>query len=58
MDRAGNLFSERRLQECLQEVKGATPAELIRGAVRVVKQFAAGAEQSDDITALAIQYRL
>ena len=58
MDRAGNLFSERRLQECLQGVKEVAPAELIRGAVRVVKQFAAGAEQSDDITALAIQYRL
>ena len=58
MDRADNLFSERRLQECLQGVKGVTPAELIRGAVRVVKQFAAGAEQSDDITALAIQYKL
>jgi hypothetical protein len=39
-------------------VKEVAPAELIRGAVRVVKQFAAGAEQSDDITALAIQYRL
>jgi sigma-B regulation protein RsbU (phosphoserine phosphatase) len=58
MDRADNLFSERRLLECLQGVKGVTPAELIRGAVRVVKQFAAGAEQSDDITALAIQYKL
>ena len=43
MDRASNLFSERRLQECLQGVKEVVPAELIRGAVRVVKQFAAGA---------------
>ena len=41
-----------------KECKEVAPAELIRGAVRVVKQFAAGAEQSDDITALAIQYRL
>ncbi len=58
MDRTGSFFSERRLRECLQGVKGVTPAELIRGAVSMVRQFAAGAEQSDDITALAIQYRL
>ncbi len=58
MDRTDNLFSERRLQECLQEVSRATPLELIRGAVSAVKRFATGAEQSDDITALAIQYRL
>jgi phosphoserine phosphatase RsbU/P len=58
MDRADNLFSERRLQQCLQEVSRATPLELIRGAVSAVKRFATGAEQSDDITALAIQYRL
>ena len=57
MDRAENLFSERRLQECLREVAGVTPLELIRGAVGAVKRFATGAEQSDDITALAIQYR-
>lgn len=57
MDRAGNLFSERRLQECLQEVSGAAPLELIRGAVNAVKRFASGAEQSDDITVLAIQYQ-
>src|SRR5262249_519939 len=70
MDRGENLFSERRLQECLREVAGGRPLELIRGVVggvtRVerigggvgaVKRFATGAEQSDDITALAIQYR-
>ncbi|HEV8712868.1 MAG TPA: GAF domain-containing SpoIIE family protein phosphatase [Candidatus Binatia bacterium] len=56
MDHAGNLFSERRLQDCLQQVSGAAPLELIRDAVSAVKRFASGAEQSDDITALAIRY--
>ena len=56
MDRAYNLFSDHRLLECLQDMSGAVPADLIRGAVSAVKRFAVGAEQSDDITALAIQY--
>src|SRR5262245_8382858 len=56
MDRAANLFSESRLQACLQTLTSATPPELVRGAVAAVKHFATGAEQSDDITALAIQY--
>jgi len=56
MDRAYNLFSDHRLLACLQDMRGAVPAELIRSAVGAVKRFAAGAEQSDDITALAIQY--
>jgi len=56
MDRAANLFSETRLQACLQEITRAAPPELIRGAVSAVKHFATGAEQSDDMTALAIQY--
>jgi serine phosphatase RsbU (regulator of sigma subunit) len=55
MDSANNLFSEHRLQECLQDLAGTAPAELIRGVVGAVRRFAAGAEQSDDITALAIQ---
>jgi phosphoserine phosphatase RsbU/P len=56
MDRAGNLFSDLRLQECLQRVNGAASTEVIRNALEAVKQFAAGAEQSDDITTLALRY--
>ena len=56
MDRAGNLFTEPRLQECLQQANGATPTEVIRRALEAVKRFATGAEQSDDITTLAIRY--
>ena len=56
MDRAGNFFSDRRLQEFLQRAHGSSPTELIRGVVNEVKRFSCGAEQSDDITTLAIQY--
>ena len=53
---AGNLFTEPRLQACLQQANGAAPTEVIRNALEAVKQFATGAEQSDDITTLAIRY--
>jgi serine phosphatase RsbU (regulator of sigma subunit) len=56
MDRAYNLFSDHRLLACLQDLSDAVPADLVRGAVGAIKRFTAGAEQSDDITALAIQY--
>jgi sigma-B regulation protein RsbU (phosphoserine phosphatase) len=56
MDSAGNLFSERRLQEFLQRAPKLSPTELIQNVVSEVKRFSCGAEQSDDITALAIQY--
>jgi len=56
MDRAGNLFTEPRLQDCLRGVNGGSPTEVIRNALEAVKQFTAGAEQSDDITTLAIRY--
>jgi sigma-B regulation protein RsbU (phosphoserine phosphatase) len=56
MDGAGTLFSDHRLWRFLQEVNGSPPRELIRRAMGAVKQFTAGAEQSDDITALALQY--
>ena len=56
MDGAGNFFSERRLQEFLQRANGSSPTKLIRSVVDEVKRFSYGAEQSDDMTALAIQY--
>jgi serine phosphatase RsbU (regulator of sigma subunit) len=56
MDSAGNLFSDRRLQEFLQRAPKLSPTELVRSVVSEVKRFSGGVEQSDDITALAIQY--
>lgn len=57
MDSAGNLFSEYRLEEVLRRTADRTPRELIQGVMSEVQRFTAGAEQSDDITALAIQLR-
>jgi serine phosphatase RsbU (regulator of sigma subunit) len=56
MDANGNLFSEDRLQSALQRDQSPPPMEVIRRTLEEVKQFVAGAEQSDDITTLAIRY--
>jgi sigma-B regulation protein RsbU (phosphoserine phosphatase) len=56
MDRAATLFSDRRLREYLTRMHGLSSAVLTRGVLAEVHRFAAGAVQSDDITALAIQY--
>jgi len=56
MDSTSNLFSDRRLQEFLQHTPKLSPTELVRSVVSEVKRFSGGAEQSDDITALAIHY--
>jgi sigma-B regulation protein RsbU (phosphoserine phosphatase) len=56
MDSTGNLFSDHRLREFLQRAHKLSPTELIHSVVSEVKRFSCGAEQSDDITALALQY--
>jgi sigma-B regulation protein RsbU (phosphoserine phosphatase) len=56
MDANGNLFSDDRLQSALQRDQSPPPIEVIRRTLEEVKQFVAGAEQSDDITTLAIRY--
>ena len=56
MDADGNLFSDNRLQTSLQRDQSPPPIEVIRRTLDEVKQFVAGAEQSDDITTLAIRY--
>src|SRR5262249_8031612 len=38
MDRAGNLFTELRLQECLQRANGSAATDVIRNALAAVKQ--------------------
>ncbi len=57
MDRAHNLFSDHRLYECLTRMNGVAPVEIIHSVLEEVQQFSSGAEQSDDITALAVHYR-
>jgi phosphoserine phosphatase RsbU/P len=56
MDPAGQFFSERRLESILTQTKFASAREQIEHLTSQITLFAAGAEQSDDITALAIRY--
>ena len=56
MDPAGQFFSEHRLESILTQTKFASAREQIEHLTSQITHFAAGAEQSDDITALAIRY--
>ncbi|MCS6806618.1 MAG: SpoIIE family protein phosphatase [Acidobacteriota bacterium] len=51
-----NFFSEHRLTEFLQRISDSSLPEMIQGVVGEVKNFSAGAPQTDDITILAIRY--
>src|SRR5262245_20779376 len=56
LDPAGQFFSEWHLEAILVQTKLASAREQIEHLTREITHFAAGAEQSDDITALAIRY--
>ena len=56
MDPAGKFFSEQRLESILTQTKFASARRQIDHLTNQITLFAAGAEQSDDITALAIRY--
>jgi phosphoserine phosphatase RsbU/P len=56
MDSDGNQFTEERLQASLQRDQSPPPKAAIQRALDEVKHFVAGAEQSDDITTLALRY--
>jgi sigma-B regulation protein RsbU (phosphoserine phosphatase) len=56
MDPAGEFFSEQRLESSLTQSQFASAREQIERLTNQVALFAARAEQSDDITALAIRY--
>jgi phosphoserine phosphatase RsbU/P len=56
MDPAGQLFSEQRVESILTQTKFASAREQIEHLTSQITLFAAGAEQSDDIAALAIRY--
>jgi sigma-B regulation protein RsbU (phosphoserine phosphatase) len=55
MDSAENQFSDARLNEVLQKLHVAAPAELIHGVVESVRAFCGEAPQTDDITTLALK---
>jgi sigma-B regulation protein RsbU (phosphoserine phosphatase) len=55
-DRNGEFFNEWRLQAYLEE-HAAEPADvLVSGLHRNLQEFAAGAQQADDITTLALRF--
>jgi sigma-B regulation protein RsbU (phosphoserine phosphatase) len=51
-----NQFFDERLEQFLLANAAGTPEQLVSGLQAVVRQFAAGAAQADDITVLALQF--
>ena len=56
MDVDGNLFGEDRLEETLSKYKDMNPRSVGVGVRRAITDFTLDAEQSDDITMLALKY--
>jgi len=57
MNEARELFSEERLFKTLELNAAGSPKEIVSAVSDAVNEFAAGFEQSDDITVLAICYK-
>lgn len=55
-DLRGEMFTERRLQQVLDEAAGRPPRELVDMVVKAVETFAAGTSQSDDLTMLVVRF--
>ena len=56
-DAAGNQFGAARLEATLDAARGYSAADLVRNVLGATASFTAGAEQSDDITCLALTFR-
>jgi sigma-B regulation protein RsbU (phosphoserine phosphatase) len=56
MDSSETLYSDQRLERFLANNRGFSPRQIIGDLVGDVRHFAGAAPQSDDITALALQY--
>jgi sigma-B regulation protein RsbU (phosphoserine phosphatase) len=54
---AGEEFGTARLEAALEQASGLGSAAVVRRLLDQVSAFAAGADQSDDITCLALVYR-
>jgi len=57
MNEGGELFSEGRLKSGLIELHGKAIQEIIEGIMKEIHSFSQGAEQSDDITMLAVRFK-
>ncbi len=56
-DAENNEFGTARLESALEDGRNRGAAELVRGVLGATAAFTAGAEQSDDITCLALVFR-
>ena len=54
---AGEEFGEARLLACLEGHRDAAPADVLKRILSSVREFAASAAQSDDVTALVLKYK-
>jgi sigma-B regulation protein RsbU (phosphoserine phosphatase) len=53
---SGEEYGEERLLECAIQFREKSVADLLEGILASVRQFTAGAVQSDDVTALVLRY--
>jgi sigma-B regulation protein RsbU (phosphoserine phosphatase) len=53
---AGDFFGEERTEQELLRLKGTGAEALVKAMREIVRTFAEGAEQSDDITLMALKY--
>ncbi len=55
-NKANNMFSEKRLAEFLASREYESVEDIVRSTVSDVKRFEDGADQTDDMTVLAVQF--
>lgn len=56
-DAEGHLFGTGRMIDALNEDPDASPEQILKNVRKAVDEFVQGAEQSDDLTMLCIEYR-
>ena len=56
MSATGDEYGEAKIIECVQRNKALDPARLLDALFSDVRDFARGAAQSDDITAMVLRY--
>jgi phosphoserine phosphatase RsbU/P len=57
VNQEGELYGTSRLERALDRVPGRPAAEVVAAILADTERFTAGAEQSDDITCLALRYQ-
>jgi sigma-B regulation protein RsbU (phosphoserine phosphatase) len=57
MNPQDKLFSEQRLKSCLGQLSNNDMPTIIKGVKQEILAFAEGADQSDDITMIALKYK-